>query len=554
MQKEKSDLTELEILKKELFNLNERLARVEESLTKMKSDSFQAETKVTVQAVEDFEVNFPFQSKNSIEFSVGEYGMAWIGNIILLFGIIFLIGYLQNTGNSLLSVAVGFIAVAGLYASSFYTRNSYSLLSKLFAYNGHILLFYMALRLHYFQENPLIKNEVLGFSVLMIVTLILLYQSLRKKSQLMAGMVLLMMVAAGIISKSVNVTSVMAALVSIIAIVFYYRFGWLKLAFTFIFLIYLYHLNWLLNNPLMGNNPEFIASPGIGYFYFIATGFIFSMIALIPKKEQISDEFIIASIIWNGLGFTFILALLIFTYFLKNYVPLFVSITLFCLLFSVILKLRSSVKILASMYVLYGFLALSFAIFGISGLPKSYMFFALQSLLVVAMALWFQSRFMVVMNTFLFFLFMVFYLKEPGWTNSTNFTFMLVALISARVINWKKERLNIKTEFVRNLYLVSGFIMTLISFYHAFPSTYITASWILAAILFFLLSLAIKNIKYRWLAIAAMVASAIRLVFVDMSNINIGYRVLVFLSLAVISISLSVVYTKYFIRKKKDSK
>ena len=206
------------------------------------------------------------------------------------------------------------------------------------------------------------------------------------------------------------------------------------------------------------------------------------------------------------------------------------------------------------MYVLYGFLALSFAIFGISGLPKSYMFFALQSLLVVAMALWFQSRFMVVMNTFLFFLFMVFYLKEPGWTNSTNFTFMLVALISARVINWKKERLNIKTEFVRNLYLVSGFIMTLISFYHAFPSTYITASWILAAILFFLLSLAIKNIKYRWLAIAAMVASAIRLVFVDMSNINIGYRVLVFLSLAVISISLSVVYTKYFIRKKKDSK
>ena len=94
--------------------------------------------------------------------------------------------------------------------------------------------------------------------------------------------------------------------------------------------------------------------------------------------------------------------------------------------------------------------------------------------------------------------------------------------------------------------------MTLISFYHAFPATYITASWIIAAILFLLLSVALKNIKYRWLAIAAMVASAVRLVFVDMSNINIGYRVLVFLSLAVISISLSVVYTKYFIRKKKD--
>jgi hypothetical protein len=552
MQNEKSDFTELEILRKELHTLNERLARVEVSLEKMQNEGFQPGKKQIINPEEDFEVNLPFQSKDSFEFSVGEYGMAWIGNIILLFGIIFLIGYLQNTGNPILSIAVGFIAVAGLYVSSFYTLSSYSLLSKLFAYNGHLLLFYIALRLHYFQENPLVKSEPIGFSLIIIVTLILLYQSIRKHSQLMAGLVLLMMVAAGIISKSVLVTSIMATAVSAIAIVFYYRFGWLKLAFTFIFIIYLSHLNWLLNNPVMGNNPEFIPSPGMGYFYFIATGFIFSMIALIPKKEQISEEFIIASVIWNGLGFTFILALIIFAYFLNNYVPLFVSITLFCLLYSIILKLRSSVKITASMYVLYGFLALSVAIFGIAGLPKSYMFFAFQSLMVVAIALWFQSRFMVVMNTFLFLFFMIIYLKEPVWTNGTNFTFMLVALISARVINWKKERLKIKTEFVRNLYLVSGFVMTLVAFYHAFPATYITASWIIAAILFFLLSVVIKNIKYRWLAIAAMVASAIRLVFVDMSNINIGYRVLVFLSLAVISISLSVVYTKYFIRKRKD--
>jgi len=128
---------------------------------------------------------------------------------------------------------------------------------------------------------------------------------------------------------------------------------------------------------------------------------------------------------------------------------------------------------------------------------------------------------------------------------------MLVALISARIINWKKERLNIKTEYVRNLYLLSGFIMTLISFYHAFPIAWITASWIFAAILFFLLSILIKNIKYRWLAIAAMVSTSVRLVFVDMSSVNIGYRVLVFLVLAIISILVSILYTKYLIKKKK---
>ena len=167
------------------------------------------------------------------------------------------------------------------------------------------------------------------------------------------------------------------------------------------------------------------------------------------------------------------------------------------------------------------------------------------------MALWFRSRFMVIMNTLLFLLLLIFYLTEPVSFNQTNFSFMLVAFVSARVINWKKDRLNIKTEFVRNIYLLSGLIITLIAFHHISPPSYITASWIFAAVIFFLLSLLIKNIKYRWLAIATMVASAIRLIFIDMSSINIGYRVLIFMGLAIISITISILYTKYLTKKMK---
>jgi hypothetical protein len=168
------------------------------------------------------------------------------------------------------------------------------------------------------------------------------------------------------------------------------------------------------------------------------------------------------------------------------------------------------------------------------------------------MALWFRSRFIVVMNTILFLLLMIFYLKDTSSYTSTNLSFMLVAFLTARVINWKKERLNIKTEMMRNLYLVAGFIMTLIAFYHAVPESYTTVSWIFAAVLFFLTSLLLKNIKYRWLAIASMVASAIKLIFVDMSNISIGYRVMLFLLLAIVSLTASILYTRY--SAKKDEK
>jgi hypothetical protein len=550
MKKEKTNLPEMEALRKDLDALTSRLLKVERMLEQLKGKSLVPEESELLEE-EAIDIKFPFQSKGSIEFRVGEYGMAWIGNIVLFFGLIFLVNYLQNTGSSLIAAAVGFSAVALVYVSSYYTRESLSVLSKLLVFNGHFLLYFFTLRLHFFQEAPLIQNKVVAFVFLITVSVVLLYIAYRKKSQFVAGLSMLMLIATGVFYDAVGVLSGVAAIVAVIAVFLYYRFGWIKLTFGFIFLVYLAHLTWLLNNPFMGNNPEFTATPGSGYIYFIATGFIFSVLALIPKREEVSNEFIITSVIWNGIGFTILLAAIIFTYFDKNYVPIFSAITVLCILWAVILKLRSEIKIIASMYVMYGFLALSVAIFGIFGLPNSHGLFALQSLIVVSFALWFRSRFMIVMNTLLFLALLIFFIQSKSSHDLTNFSYMLVAFISARIINWKKERLNIKTEFVRDLYLLAGFVMTLVAFYHLSPTSYVTASWILAGILFFVMSLLIKNIKYRWLAIATMIVSAIRLIFIDMASVNIGYRILVFLGLAIISIAVSILYTKYLVKKKE---
>lgn len=551
MQREKADLPELENFRRELHELNERLVKVEASLEKFKGTGNLSEKKEYQHTEDEFELKFPFQSKGSIEFHIGEYGMAWLGNIVLFFGLIFLVNYLQNSGNIIISAIVGYVSVAFIYACSYYIRNVLSVISKILVFNGHFLLYFFTLRLHFFQDDPLLQNETIAFILLIIVSAAFLYLAFRKESQLLAGIALLLLIATGVFYSTVGIISGMAAVTALISVIFYYRFGWLKLTFIYIFIVYLAHLTWLLNNPFMGNNPEFIASPGSGYVYFIATGFIFSFLALIPKEENVSDEFIISSIIWNGVGFTFLLAAIVITYFENNYVPIFSAITLLCIIYAVILKLRAEIKIIASMYVLYGFLALSVAIFGIFGLPNSYSLFALQSLMVVSFALWFRSRFMIIMNILLFLVLLIFFVQSKSFDNLTNFSYMLVAFVSARIINWKKERLNIKTEFVRDLYLISGFAMTLVAFYHVTPASYITASWIFAGVLFFLLSLILKNVKYRWLAIATMTASAIRLIFVDMSNIDIGYRVLVFLGLAVISITVSIVYTKYMAKRKE---
>ena len=543
----KSDSPELERIWNEIKRLNDRLDVIEASLLPQNE---RKANDVASYDEADFEFKIPFRSKGSIEYSVGEYGMAWLGNIVLLFGIIFLFQYVKNSGHILLSFVAGFIAVAGIYTVTYLTKKSYSYLSGLLSYTGHLLLFYFTVRLHFFGPGAPIENRVAGLAILFLVIAVLFLLAYKRQSQLMSFMVLCMLLVTGIIGNYMGFTASIATLVSAISVFLYFKFNWTKIHVIFIFLSYITHLLWLLNNPFMGNNLEFVSSPGISIVAVFLTGLLYSLVAFSNYKENISNEYVIATIIFNGLGFTVLLLISTFNYYLNNYELLYGTIAVFCMGFSVILKRKSTHQIIASIYALYGFLALSVSLYGIFLFPKAYMLFALQSLLVVSFALWYRSKFMVIMNSILFLLLMIFFLREKSGSIGSYFTYVIVAFISARFINWKKERFNIRTEYVRNLYLVCGFIMTLISFYKAFPESYVTVSWIFAAIIFFLFGYLIKNIKYRWLAIASVIAAAIKLVFFDMSDIEVGYRVLVFLLLAALSIAVSIFYTRYLDKKK----
>jgi hypothetical protein len=286
-----------------------------------------------------------------------------------------------------------------------------------------------------------------------------------------------------------------------------------------------------------------------GYIYLFLIAAVYSSVAMIKQKGLFPDSGVISSIIINGMGFSFVVALFVLAFFKDNYIYLFGSIALFCLVYSVFLQSRSNWKVMASLYALYSFVALSVTVYGIYGFPKAYFLLALQSLLVVIMALWFKSRVIVVMNTFLFMILLIAYLATGHIINGANIAFALVSLITARTLNWQKERLKIRTELLRNTNLVMGFIMVLYALYKAVPGNYVTLSWTLAAALYFLLSFAMHNIKYRYLALGTMGATALYLFIVDLARVEIVYRVVAFLFLAMISIALSLYYTKR--RKRK---
>ena len=160
---------------------------------------------------------------------------------------------------------------------------------------------------------------------------------------------------------------------------------------------------------------------------------------------------------------------------------------------------------------------------------------------------------MVVMNSILFVGLLIAYFVSGETLHGINFSFALVALGTARILNWRKQRLEIRTELIRNLFLFTGAIMVLFSLHQAVPPNFVTLSWTLSALVFFILSVLIRNMKYRWLAIITMVVTVFYLFIVDLSNISLGYRIVALMFIAAISLGISIFYSRRLKSKKEES-
>ena len=531
--------------------LDDRIRGLELRVTNLEKERFLSKSHAVIPEQEVEQLELPDIEFNSaaIESKFGEFGLAWLGNLVLLFGIIFLVQYFQNTNYRIIAPAIGYISVAGLFSVSWYLRNSHRSMASIFSLNGYILLYVVTLKLHYFSKEPVISDENIGFILVLLVTLFQGIIAVRRNSQGLAGLAFIMCFVSAIVSNTTHIMLPLAVIISTAAVYFMFRYSWWRLLIFSIFLVYFVVLLWFIHNPLMGHRFEILKIHDSGFIYLFIIAAIYSLIGLIKERESFSGNMALTSIILNGLGFSFLITLFTLSFFKNNYIIVFASIAGFCMIYSVILQYKSSWKVMASLYALYGFVAMSVMVYGIYGFPRAYFLLALQSLLVVSIALWFRSRVIVVMNTILFLILLLTYLTTSPNVTSANISFALVALVSARIVNWKKQLLRIKTELLRNTYLVTGFIMVLYALYRAVPGQYVTLSWISAAILYFVLSFAIHNIKYRYLALATMVATALYLFIVDLARVEIIVRVIAFLFLAVLSIVISLYYTKRRNRK-----
>jgi hypothetical protein len=543
--------SEIDKIKGQLNSLELRLRRLESALAwsnaakpEVSGEKILTADKQTVTDVADRE-------EKGLESQIGRFGLAWMGSIVLLFGITFLTQYLVTLGHQYTAVIIGYISAALIFYVSDYLKKTNIHLSFMFRMNAQVLLFYVTLRLHFFLATPLITSKAFSLFLLLLIVGFQAYLSIRNRSQAFAALSVLFALSVAVISDSSLYIFPLLILTAAGALYYFLRFNWRTILVVTVILTYAALVIWLLGDPLMGHPVKLITQKYVSVACLFSLGSIYSAVLLSRREDPGSDDYLMGLTISNGLLFTIMLLFVVVSFFSTGYVYLFAGITISCLIYSIILHSRSAWNFAAAFYALYGFMAMSISLYGLVGLPKIYLLLSVQSLVVVSMALWFRNKLIVLMNSLLFLIILGTYLLSSKPVDSVNFSFAIAALISARVINWQQSRLQIETDLLRNLYMIEGFFMVLFGLIHAVPKQFVTLSWTMAALLYFLISLVLKNVKYRYMALGTMICAAFYLFIVDLARIEIVYRVLALLFLAAISIGISIYYTNRI--KKSDS-
>ncbi|MBZ5498422.1 MAG: DUF2339 domain-containing protein [Acidobacteriia bacterium] len=531
---------ELEAILQSLQQFEKRIARLEMHLGLTATESVPAPN------LENHLADSPAAAgeEAGLEQSIGEFGLAWAGSIVFLLGIVFLMTYTLNQGHNLFPAVMGYCAAAGLYALARVWQRGFPYLARILVSASLLLTYYTTLRLHYFTSTPLVKDRQIALALLLLVVAFQISFALVIRSQALLALGVLLGLMSALLSDTTHAALSLVAVHSALAVYLALRRDWWRLLNLTIVLGYITHVLWLLNNPLVGRPLGGIGVHQFSLTYLFLSAAVFAWPTLFYDRDAASDAGRVGVVFLNCVGFCAVVSLAVLALFPKDFAMISLAACLLLLACSAVQWLRTHIQLAAATYACCSYMALSIAIYGFAKVPEAFLWLALQSFLVVSMALWFRSRILVVVNAIIYIGILLAYWVSSPPSDLVNFSFALVALGSARVMNWQKERLTLRTDGLRNVYLATTFVMVLYSLYHAVPASYVTLSWTATAVAYFLLSQLLKNVKYRWMSLFTLAATVLYLFLVDLARLDLRFRVVAFLFLGLMAVGISLFYTK----------
>jgi uncharacterized membrane protein len=485
------------------------------------------------------------ETDDVLENQIGETLFARVGILVLAIGVAFLLTFPLHGVPPVLPSLFGYVLVGGAWWLSNRWREPLPQLSRYILAGTLLLLYFTTLRLFFFSPEPALENKTIELVLLLIVVVVSTIVSARRGSPYLSMISLTAGSVTALISGDALFVFVLCIALSLGAVVLARRNGWYSVLLFSTVLAYLTHLIWALGNPVMGNPVHLVTTSPLNpvfvllYLIILASGTLMRPSAVPEAGAVITAPFV------NGLAGYGLYALLTLPASSSSLSFYHLGASAVLLLLSVLYWIRERSRYATFVYAMLGYMALSVAIIAAFPGPDYFVWLACQSILVISTAVWFRSRFIIGTNFAIYIMLFVAYLFLAGTVSLISIIFGLVALLSARILNWRKDRLELKTDMMRNAYLASAFFIIPYALYHTLPAAYVSISWVAVALFYYVMSVLLKNNrKYRWMALLTFCLTIGYVFVVDIRNLEPAYRILSFLVLGMALFWISILYAR----------
>ena len=517
-----------------LRTLENRIARIESRLELESPEVPQPEAAPAIAAEDDEE----------LELELGQNWFAKAGIVGLALGIAFLLTLPYSGFPSFLPSLLGYCLVGGIFFLSHYWKESFQQVSRYLLGGGLLLLYFTTLRLFYFTPAPALANKSIELALLLFVVSGNLIVAYRRQSIYLAGFNLTLGFLTALIGgQPLFIFTVLTFLSAVIA-----YFTWKFQSFRFLSFgvasTYLTHFLWSANNPFFTGEIQFGLAPEIHLGFILLYAALFAA-TMTFRNDRTSEG---AGVILNGALNAFV-GFGIFSLSTLAGPGIHIAVWQSCasalfLTLAIIFWIREKSVYSTFAYAMVGYAALSAAIVAQFPMPDFFVWLCWQSLLVVSTAVWFRSRFIVVANFIIYLIIFVAYLVSSSTVSSVSVSFGIIALLSARVLNWQRDKLALRTELMRNAYLASALLFLPYALYNSVPPHLVSVSWLVLAALYYSASRILKSRKYRWMALLTMSLTILYVFVVDLTTVDPVVRIVSFLAVGSALLGISMIYSR----------
>jgi uncharacterized membrane protein len=485
------------------------------------------------------------ESDDALETQVGENWFAKVGIVVLALGVIFLLTFPYQSLPSYAPSVIGYLLVSGIVGLSRYWRDSFPQVSRYLLGGGLLLLYFTTLRLSHFGPAPALSDTALELVLLLSVVALILFISIAQRSPYLVGLSLVLGFLTSLDGGPPPFVFSVILVMSIVATILAIRYQWYWILILGIVLSSTTHFLWSMNDPLLGNPLQQVSSPEANLLFVLLYAVPFGLGTLLHSNANKEDSISVTSSVLNGFGSYVLLTFLTLTSFKSSFAAWHLAASGTYLVFATLFWIRAQSKLSTFVYAMLGYVALSAAIVDTFAPPDVFVWLCWQSILVISTAVWFRSRFIVVANFIIYLIVLAAYLSLAGAVGTISISFGIVALVSARILNWRKDRLELKTEMMRNAYLTCALFVLPYALYHVVPNGYVSISWLGLALFYYVSSrLLNNNRKYRWMALLTTLLTVLYVFTVELVGLNPTIRITSFLLLGIALLTISMIYSR----------